>query len=133
MRSNSKKSDRPVYMIGVAAELAGMHPQTLRIYERKKLVYPKRTAGSTRLYSDKDIETLRYIQELTQELGINLAGVKVILKLEEEREELKDRFGQIREEMQEIREEMKDEIEKVHRQYRRELVLFPRGELMQRH
>jgi MerR family transcriptional regulator/heat shock protein HspR len=133
MKDQSGKSNRPVYMIGVAAELAGMHPQTLRIYERKKLVCPKRTAGSTRLYSDKDIETLKYIQELTQELGINLAGVKVILQLEQEREELKDRFGQIRREMQSIRQEMKEEIDKVHRQYKRELVVFPRGELMQRH
>ena len=133
MKDDSRTGNRPVYMIGIAAELAGMHPQTLRIYERKKLVCPKRTAGSTRLYSDKDIETLKYIQELTQELGINLAGVKVILGLEREREELKGRFGQIREEMQNIREEMKEEIEKVHRQYRRELVVFPRGELMHRH
>ena len=67
--------DRPVYMISVAAELAGMHPQTLRIYERKRLVQPQRSAGNTRLYSDADIERLRLIQHLTQEEGINLAGM----------------------------------------------------------
>ena len=133
MKNDSKKSDRPLYMISVAARLASMHPQTLRIYERKKLVCPKRTTGSTRLYSDKDIKALKYIQELTQELGINLAGVKVIIELEQERGELEEKFSQIRQEMNKIREEMKEEIEKVRRQYRKELVVFPRGELMHRH
>ena len=75
MRTDGTDKDRPLYMISVAAELAGMHPQTLRIYERKQLIQPKRSAGNTRLYSDADIERLRLIQQLTQEEGVNLAGV----------------------------------------------------------
>ena len=75
---------RPVYVISVAAELAGVHPQTLRIYERKGLVHPRRTAGNTRRYSDRDIELLQQIQDLTQERGINLAGVKMIIELQAE-------------------------------------------------
>jgi len=133
MIKDIRKSNRPVYMMGIAAKLAGMHPQTLRIYERKKLVCPQRTAGSTRLYSDKDIEMLKYIQELTRELGINLAGVKVVLELEKERSVQEDRFDQIREEMDKVREEMRQEIEEVRRQYRRELVVFPKGKLMRRY
>ena len=74
----------PRYMISVAAELVGMHPQTLRIYEQKGLVQPKRTAGNTRLYSDADVERLRLIQRLTTELGLNLAGVERVLHLEDE-------------------------------------------------
>src|SRR2546422_6586157 len=76
--------DRPRYMISIAAELVGMHPQTLRIYESKGLVSPKRTRGNTRLYSDADLERLRLIQRLTTELGLNLAGVEVVLRLEDE-------------------------------------------------
>ncbi len=76
--------DRPRYMISVAADLVGMHPQTLRIYEAKGLVRPRRTPGGTRLYSDRDLERLRLIQRLTTELGLNLAGVEVVLRLEDE-------------------------------------------------
>ena len=76
--------DRPRYMISVAAELVGMHPQTLRVYEEKGLVRPKRTAGNTRLYSEADLERLRLIQRLTTELGLNLAGVEAVLELEAE-------------------------------------------------
>ena len=78
-----RDEDRAVYIISVAAELAGVHPQTLRIYERKGLVAPKRTSGNTRRYSDRDIALLRQIQDLTQEGGINLAGVKMIIELQE--------------------------------------------------
>ena len=74
--------ERAVYIISVAAELAGVHPQTLRIYERKGLVAPKRTSGNTRRYSERDIELLRRIQDLTQVAGINLAGVKRIIELQ---------------------------------------------------
>jgi MerR family transcriptional regulator, heat shock protein HspR len=77
-----RDEERAVYIISVAAELAGVHPQTLRIYERKGLVAPKRTSGNTRRYSDRDIRLLRQIQDLTQEGGINLAGVKVIIELQ---------------------------------------------------
>src|SRR5918911_2312963 len=76
--------DRPRYMISVAAELVGMHPQTLRMYEQKGLVQPKRTPGNTRLYSDADLERLRLIQQLTTELGLNLAGVETVLRLQDE-------------------------------------------------
>jgi MerR family transcriptional regulator/heat shock protein HspR len=72
-------NDRPIYMISVAAELVGMHPQTLRMYETKGLVRPKRTPGGTRLYSEADVERLRIIQRLTSELGLNLAGVELVL------------------------------------------------------
>jgi MerR family transcriptional regulator, heat shock protein HspR len=83
--------DHAVYIISVAAELAGVHPQTLRIYERKGLLAPKRTAGNTRRYSERDIDRLRSIQELTQDLGVNLAGVKLIMELQRELDELERR------------------------------------------
>ncbi len=80
-RDPRERAERAVYIISVAAELAGMHPQTLRIYERKGLVQPQRTAGNTRRYSDRDIELLRQIQALSQEEGVNLAGVKMIIEM----------------------------------------------------
>ena len=95
----SRDKYRPVYMIGIAAELAGVHPQTLRIYERKQLVEPQRTGGNTRLYSEADIERLRLIQQLTQEEGVNLAGVVRILELEDERTRLQAEVESVREEM----------------------------------
>ena len=84
--------DRPVYVISVAAELVEMHPQTLRLYERKGLIKPKRSGGKTRLYSERDIEKLREIRRLTQELGVNLAGVEEIMRLRSELEALQARF-----------------------------------------
>ncbi len=84
--------DRPVYVISVAAELVEMHPQTLRLYERKGLIKPKRSSGKTRLYSERDIERLREIRRLTQELGVNLAGVEEIMRLRAELEALQARF-----------------------------------------
>ena len=87
--------DRPVYMISVAAELAGVHPQTLRIYERKGLVRPKRTQGNTRRYSDADVELLRWIQALTQDEGINLAGVKHIMEMRAQLDELRGRVEEL--------------------------------------
>ena len=109
--------DRPRYMISVAAELVGMHPQTLRIYEAKGLVRPQRTAGNTRLYSDLDLERLRAIQKLTTELGLNLAGVGTVLRLEDEMKRLRDR-------VQRLERDMREEIRKVHKQYRRDIVLY---------
>ena len=88
---DDRTDDHAVYIISVAAELAGVHPQTLRIYERKGLLSPKRTAGNTRRYSDADIDRLRLIQELTQDMGVNLAGVKMIMELQREVEELERR------------------------------------------
>jgi MerR family transcriptional regulator/heat shock protein HspR len=94
-RAASDLEERAVYIISVAAELAGVHPQTLRIYERKGLVRPHRTGGNTRRYSDQDIRTLRMIQELTQDKGVNLAGVKRIMELQAEIERLRDRIAEV--------------------------------------
>ena len=107
----------PRYMISVAAELVGMHPQTLRMYEAKGLVRPKRTPGNTRLYSDADLDRLRLIQRLTNELGLNLAGVETVLKLQDEVQRLRAR-------MLRLEREAREEVRDVHRQYRRELVLY---------
>src|SRR5712691_6379369 len=107
--------DRPRYMISVAADLVGMHPQTLRIYESKGLVRPKRTAGNTRLYSEADLHRLKLIQRLTTELGLNLAGVEHVLRLEDELRKLQAR-------MQRLEREMREAVEAVHKNYRRDLV-----------
>jgi len=104
-------------MISVAADLVGMHPQTLRIYEAKGLVRPERTAGNTRLYSEADLERLRLIQRLTTELGLNLAGVERVLALEDELMRLRMRLAR-------LEREMRDAVSDVHRQYRRDLVLY---------
>jgi MerR family transcriptional regulator/heat shock protein HspR len=109
--------DRPRYMISVAAELVGMHPQTLRIYEQKGLVRPKRTAGNTRLYSESDLERLRVVQKLTTDLGLNLAGVDIVLRLEDELRKAHARIER-------LQRQLRDEVEKVHKAYRRELVLY---------
>ena len=105
---------RAVYVISVAAELAGLHPQTLRIYERKGLVEPARTGGGSRRYSDEDIALLRRIQELTAE-GLNLAGVQRVLELESE-------LARVRHQLDATREGADAEVERTHRQYRRDLV-----------
>jgi MerR family transcriptional regulator/heat shock protein HspR len=107
--------DRPRYMISVAAELVGMHPQTLRIYENKGLIRPKRTAGNTRLYSEADLGRLRLIQRLTNELGLNLAGVEHVLRLQDELVRMHRRLDRMEREMREA-------VSEVHRQYRRDLV-----------
>src|SRR5262249_25017016 len=110
-------NEHPRYMISVAAELVGMHPQTLRIYEAKGLVRPKRTAGNTRLYSDADVERLRLIQRLTTDLGLTLAGVERVLHLEDELARMHRRLDRLERDMREA-------IDAVHRQYRRDLVLY---------
>ena len=107
--------DRPRYMISVAAELVGMHPQTLRIYETKGLVQPRRTAGNTRLYSERDLARLRVIQKLTTELGLNLSGVEVVLQLEDQLQRMQARIDRLEREKREA-------VEQVHRSYRRDLV-----------
>ncbi len=109
--------DRPRYMISVAADLVGMHPQTLRLYESKGLVRPGRTPGGTRLYSDSDVERLRLIQRLTTELGLNLAGVEHVLRLQDE-------LNRARARMERLERELRAEIASVHRSYRREVVLY---------
>jgi MerR family transcriptional regulator/heat shock protein HspR len=109
--------DRPRYMISVAAELVGMHPQTLRIYEQKGLVRPKRTPGNTRLYSERDLERLREIQHLTADLGLNLAGVERVLRLEDE-------LQRMRAHLDRMEREMRAAISQVHKTYKRELVVY---------
>jgi MerR family transcriptional regulator/heat shock protein HspR len=109
--------DRPRYMISIAAELVGMHPQTLRLYEAKGLVRPARTPGGTRLYSDADVERLRLIQRLTTELGLNLAGVEHVLRLEDELRRALARTER-------LERELRAEIAAVHRSYRRDVVLY---------
>jgi MerR family transcriptional regulator, heat shock protein HspR len=94
-RDIERDEERAVYIISVAAELAGVHPQTLRIYERKGLVAPKRTSGNTRRYSDRDIRLLRQIQDLTQESGINLAGVKMIIELQAQLDALRAKTAEL--------------------------------------
>jgi MerR family transcriptional regulator/heat shock protein HspR len=98
-----RAEDRAVYIISVAAELAGVHPQTLRIYERKGLLNPKRTSGNTRRYSERDITRLQTIQELTQGQGINLAGVKMIMELETQLEDLRRRALELEAELRRVR------------------------------
>lgn len=91
-RNPTSDKDRPLYVISVAAELVDMHPQTLRLYERKGLIEPSRSAGKTRLYSQRDIEHLREIRRLTQELGVNLAGVEEIIRLRRKLDSLQTRM-----------------------------------------
>jgi MerR family transcriptional regulator/heat shock protein HspR len=109
--------ERPRYMISVAAELVGMHPQTLRVYESKGLIRPKRTGGNTRLYSEADLERLRLIQTLTNDLGLNHAGVEQVLQLQDE-------VQRMRRQLDRMEREMRKAIDEVHRQYRRDLVLW---------
>jgi MerR family transcriptional regulator/heat shock protein HspR len=109
--------ERPRYMISVAADLVGMHPQTLRIYENRGLIRPKRTSGGTRIYSDADIERLQLIQRLTNELGLNLAGVEHVLRLQDELVRMRRRLDR-------MEREMRRAISEVHRHYRRDLVPY---------
>ena len=109
--------DRPRYMISVAAELVGMHPQTLRMYENRGLVQPARTPGGTRLFSERNVERLRLIQQLTTELGLNLAGVEHVLRLEDEMRRLQTQ-------MERLEQELRGQIADVHKTYRREVVVY---------
>jgi MerR family transcriptional regulator/heat shock protein HspR len=111
---SARRHDHAVYVISVAAELAGVHPQTLRIYERKGLVSPSRTGGGSRRYSDQDIARLRRIQDLTDE-GLNLAGVKRVMALEAELDELRSELARVMAERDRA-------VADTHRQYRRDLV-----------
>ena len=115
--------DRGVFMISVAAELADMHPQTLRMYEQRGLIEPQRSPKGTRLYSLGDVERLRRIQEMTNELGLNLAGVERVLALEEQLERATRRLETLERRSREMRAEMETEIERVRRSFRAEI--FP--------
>ena len=121
---------RPVYMIGVAAELIGVHPQTLRMYGRKGLLCPRKSIKNTRLYSQDDVELGRYIQKLTQEMGMNLAGAKKILDLEKKIERLETENLRLREELERQSVEHDRAVQEIHRSYKREIMLPPRGELV---
>jgi MerR family transcriptional regulator/heat shock protein HspR len=111
-----------VFVISVAAELAGMHPQTLRIYERKGLLEPYRTPGGTRRYSQEDIERLQLIQELTSQ-GLNLEGVRRVIALQEENRLLKRKVDKLRDKIEDLEDEMVRRLEEVHRSYRHDIVL----------
>jgi MerR family transcriptional regulator/heat shock protein HspR len=120
-REEQEMRDRALYIISVAAELAGVHPQTLRIYERKGLLHPARTAGNTRRYSDRDLDRLRTIQKLTQEYGVNLAGVKMIVELENEMDRLRQRMERLARDLEATRRRL---IEEQDNQERVELVPY---------
>jgi MerR family transcriptional regulator/heat shock protein HspR len=124
------ETDRGVFMISVAAQLANMHPQTLRMYEARGLIEPKRSPKGTRLYSQEDVERLRRIQGMTAELGLNLAGVESVLRLEQEIESMHARIEEI--ELQALKAQVRlaKELEEVRRSFRAELVPYRAGELV---
>ena len=117
-------SGRGVFMISVAAELAGMHPQTLRIYESRGLITPQRSPKNTRLYSQEDVERLRRIQQLTSELGMNLAGVERVFELEEQLDRMRRRMDRLERQAERLQQEMAEEIERVRRSFKREIVRY---------
>ncbi len=116
--------ERAVYIISVAAELAGVHPQTLRTYERKGLLKPARTSGGTRRYSERDVERVQLIQELTQGEGVNLAGVLRILALQDRIDELEEALEAAREELVRVKAEARRALEEASRAQRAEIVLY---------
>ena len=116
--------DRGVYMISVAAELAGMHPQTLRIYESRGLIQPKRSPKNTRLYSQEDVDRLRRIQELTSELGMNLAGVEKVFELEQEIDRMRRRMRTLERQAEKLEVAMAEELDRVKRSFKFEMVPY---------
>jgi MerR family transcriptional regulator/heat shock protein HspR len=116
-----RRDDRAVYIISVAAELAGVHPQTLRIYERKGLLRPARTAGNTRRYSEHDLERLRTIQELTQ-AGVNLAGVRMIMELQGEVDSARKRMEEMDRQLRRARRHLREEVHRLQERNRADLV-----------
>ncbi|MFN2557872.1 MAG: heat shock protein transcriptional repressor HspR [Nitriliruptorales bacterium] len=120
--------DEPVYVISVAAELAEMHPQTLRAYERSGLVSPRRSAGNVRRYSERDVERLREVQRLTGE-GLNLAGVKMVLELREVLAAAQRRAALLEQEVERLSKRLREDVEAAHRSHRFELVPQPRSAL----
>ena len=125
MTTNEKNDkNKGVYMIGIAAELVGMHPQTLRLYEREKLVMPKRSAKDTRLYSENDITLLKEIHEMTQNMGLNLAGVKLLLEMKTKALKMQKQINAYQKEMNELQDKVESEIQKVHKSYKHEIALY---------
>ena len=129
--AQERPHDRALYIISVAAELAGVHAQTLRIYERKGLIEPQRTQGGNRRYSDRDIALLRRIQELTNE-GVSLVGVRKILELEDELARARARLHELQLALDQARADLVDAVEEAHRQHRRDLVPAPRAAVPER-
>ena len=123
------ETDRGVFTISVAAELAQMHPQTLRVYEARGLIEPKRSPKGTRLYSQEDVDQLRRIQEMTAELGLNLAGVERVLDLEEKIDTMHARIEEIEQQALQAQVRLAEELEQVRRSFRAELVVPYRGKL----
>ncbi len=120
-------------MISVAAELAGMHPQTLRVYEARGLIKPQRSPKGTRLYSQRDVESLKRIQELTTEFGMNLAGVERVIELERTMSTMRAQLDELRNRTARLQAEMLKQVEAVHRSYKRELVPWqPPGAVVRR-
>lgn len=128
-RREERADDDPVYVISVAAELAGMHPQTLRSYEKSGLIEPQRSSGNVRRYSDRDIERLKKIQRLTQEEGLNLAGVKMVLDLRETVRQMRRRADRLEQELDQMMDRLRDEVEAAHQSHRFELVPLQRGQI----
>ena len=117
-------SNRGVFMISVAAELADMHPQTLRMYEARGLITPKRSPKNTRLYSKRDVERLRRIQQMTSEEGLNLAGVETVLEMEERVESMRAELEKMRRRTRELEQEMADEVARVRQSLKAEIVPY---------
>jgi MerR family transcriptional regulator, heat shock protein HspR len=127
LRRVTLETDRGVFMISVAAQLANMHPQTLRLYEARGLIEPERSPKGTRLYSQEDVERLKRIQEMTAELGLNLAGVERVLRLEQEIERMHARIEEMELEALQAQVRLAQELEQVRRSFRAELTVPYRG------
>ncbi len=125
-------TDRGVFMISVAAKLANMHPQTLRMYESRGLIEPQRSPKGTRLYSHDDVDRLRRIQEMTADLGLNLAGVERVLDLEEEIDQMHERIEEIELQALQAQVRLASELEEVRRSFRAELVPYRGGSALVR-
>ena len=123
-RQDLFEDDQGVFMISVAAELAGMHPQTLRIYESRGLIKPQRSPKQTRLYSQRDVERLRRIQQMTNDEGLNLAGVEVVLAMEKTVERMRSELARMRERTAEMERRIEQEVEQVRRSLRAEIVPY---------
>ncbi|MBW3618774.1 MAG: helix-turn-helix transcriptional regulator [Actinobacteria bacterium] len=124
--------DAPVYVISIAAELADMHPQTLRAYERKGLIDPSRTEGNTRRYSRRDVDKLKFIQRLTQEEGLNIAGVRAVLEMGQKLDNARKRIGELEDMVRHLASRLETDVEAAHKSHRFEIIPAP-GRQMEVH
>lgn len=124
--------DAPVYVISIAAELADMHPQTLRAYERKGLIEPSRTEGNTRRYSRRDVDKLKFIQRLTQEEGLNIAGVRAVLEMGHKLDNARRRIGELEDMVRHLASRLETDVEAAHKSHRFEIIPAP-GRQMEVH